>query len=200
MPRPRKNNASPVFMTYPHRLSDAAKDALKTVLSNDDPAALAEIEFCLGYYVDGLEHVDEIPRAADYKLALTPIGDQALALLHSLTSLGGYFRDALTASGADVHKIELSIAELAQTSKNILARLPEQSPKGRKPHVALDNTTVALKTVFAKHYKGANSTKPQRGAFKFSSERDKNEAEFLQIALLDANQARAARRKTAGEQ
>ena len=68
-------------------------------LPKDPFQAIRNVENALGLYISGAHHIDSIPRAADYRDVLRPIGRKALEVLNAVTDLTDYYREQFALKG-----------------------------------------------------------------------------------------------------
>ena len=60
-------------------------------------------------YIDGVQHLDNIPRPSDYVKTLKPIRRDAGKLLNAVANLSGYMRDQIELQGGKVDSILSSL-------------------------------------------------------------------------------------------
>ncbi len=149
------------------RQSSSSEGAAKKDLG----AVIRSIELALGIYVEGSIHLDEIPRAADYRVIFKSLQGDAIKLLGSLGSLGGYYRDQFALKGAEIHDIELAIASLVDVCTAVQNDMKGQSSKGARVNRALIVTIKKLLRIFRSNA---------------SASAKSNEIEFVKLALVDA--------------
>ena len=191
---PLTHNAQPTFFAPYHRLDTATRSTLKELLGSplniaDKEAqdlAMLDVERWLGFQPVAEMHVDRAPKPADYIAKFAPIYDQAKFLFKEMQTTG-YYRDALTAQGAELAKIEAALVQLVNAAQGVLGnnkKLP--SPKGARKNLALKQTVSELRRAFRHGYRGQVSTRKKQGAFESLSPQERNERDFVKLALLSA--------------
>jgi hypothetical protein len=148
--------------------------------------AILKIEGALGLFVDGAQHLDNIPRPADYVATFKRLRTKAADLLNDVTGTSGYFQDQFQLKGADLHAIETALAVMLDTSNKVLREFEGKSSKGARKNNALCEVIRRLRKVFRDNYSGPRTGRVKRGAFQFKGEEERRELEFVKTALVDA--------------
>ena len=195
MPRPKSSKALPSFYVQGHKLSGGARAKLIELLgygnsNRQDPAAskdpakiILDIETALGMYLDGYQHLDYIPRPADYVAVFKPLYREANKLLNDLCGLSGYYNEQLKLQGMNVHNFKPELASLLDAANAIVKDFENRSSKGAPKKNALMATIRELRCIFRDHYEGPRDDRRRRGAW---------EHEFVEVALMDMQDARDA--------
>jgi hypothetical protein len=182
---------SPVFYYLAHDLSEGAKRELLSLLEVDGTkakSAFRKVEAALGRYDGLVENLENAPRAIEYREIFSAVRNDAARLANDIANLGGYFRDALTAEGLDIHAAEISLASLHTAASAAVARHSEKESRGRSKQQALRHVVACLLSVF-EEYRPRGGEDDQRtisGNQSNLSERDNEELEFVRRALKDA--------------
>lgn len=144
-----------------------------------------DVETALGIYIDGADHIDRIPRPADYIATFKPIRRDAAKLLNALTALTEYYRGQFKQKAADINAIEQSLASLVDTSNAVLREMEVRSSKGARRNTALTEVTRHLKRIFRGNYRGPATGRKKRGAVVQSADWENRQRDFIRTALID---------------
>lgn len=217
MPRPKKNTAEPVFYSRPPELSSEAESGLRKSLGLDGTQhdnkwmpVKADIQSALALLTEAQSHLDNMPRAAHYKVEFKSAHASAAKLEKQITGWSTYYRDAADleepdtspSESFDLDKVTLTgelIAVLQRfiaASDRVLESTENESSKGAPKNFALNSCIGSLRCTFAKHSSGQAAKRKKQGAFTTLSPSEKNELEFVMAALKDVR----AVKKTFSEQ
>jgi hypothetical protein len=198
MPRAKPNKASPHFVSHGHPLSDAAKAKLINLLdygeSNAKTSAqktglgrmILDVEQALGIYVDGAQHIDNIPRPTHYVSAFRPIEREARKLSERLFEMTYYFSDQLSTRNVEPNNIAADLLTLAEVSKTVIGTFKGKPSMGSPRNTALCEVIRRLRHIFRNKYQGPRTGRARNGAFQFRAEEEKQELAFVETALRDA--------------
>lgn len=148
--------------------------------------AIRSIEISLGLYVDGAEHLDNIPRPADYREAFSSVEREASRLLNTIAGWTEYYREQFAARGADVHEIEQALARLLEVANAVVREMKQKSSKGARRQAALKEVIRLLRLTFRDYYQGKRTARKRQGAFQSLAPWEKSEREFVRSALRAA--------------
>jgi len=140
--------------------------------SNDPFEAIRMVEIAIGLYIDGAQHLDNIPRPSDYRVAFQPVGRSASKLLNTIEEWSDCYRDQFTSRGKDISEIERALETLSDVSDAVMKEMAGKSSKGAGKKVALPEVIRLLRLAFRNHYQGK------------SSAMKRTELEFVEHALL----------------
>ena len=188
MPRPRPIRTGKTFPTKKHSLSEAARKQLAAQLPGVDAAAfIPAVEYALGIYMQGQQHLDNIPRPAHYRMAFKPMARDASKILKTLKGWPDWFRDQFGSRRVDLGEIEKHLFSLKTVSEDVLKGVAGKSSKGAQPHTALCETIRHLRRVFRDCDRDhLTTTRSRRGAFQFRADWEERELKFVGEALRDA--------------
>ncbi|MGH8627512.1 MAG: hypothetical protein ACREYC_20325 [Gammaproteobacteria bacterium] len=141
---------------------------------------ILDIETALGIYVDGYQHLDDVPRPADYVAIFEPIYRDATKLLNTVGQLHGYYSEQLRLKGVIPHKIAQELASLVDAANAVVKDFENRSSKRAPKKNALTATIRKLRCIFRDHYEGPRDDRRRRGAW---------ELEFVEVALGDLRDA-----------
>lgn len=147
---------------------------------------ILDVQQWLGAFPQLEKNVDRAPRAADYVTAFKPLRRDASALLKKLGALNGYLRDQLDVRSIGIEKIEEALRSLTSVSEDISTEFESHSSKGAKKNSALMEVIRRLRLLFRHNYCGPQERRPTRGAFENLSVQERNELDFIYVALHDA--------------
>lgn len=152
--------------------------------------AILYVESALGLGVEGAQHLDNIPRPADYREAFRPVGRTAWKLLNTLTSWTEYFCGQFTLRGQDIHEVERALAILVDVSAAVTRDMAGKSSKGARKQNALTEVIRRLRRTFRDYYQGKRTERNRQGAFESLAQWEKDELAFVDTALLAARLVR----------
>jgi hypothetical protein len=155
-------------------------------LAKDPYQAVRDVELALGLYLEGAQHIDNVPRPADYRDTFRPIGRIALELLSAVTNLTDYYREQIALNGQDIHAIERALAGLGGASAAIVNNMAGKSSKGAPKNAALYEVIRRLRRTFRDYYQGERRKRTNRGAFQIRAPWEKDESDFIEHALSAA--------------
>lgn len=187
MPRPNPKRARAVTVTRGHVLSDDARSQLIDLLNSTDPLAIGQIQLALGTFLDGREHLDNIPRAADYVSEFKKVRRDADKVRTTVAGWTDYYRDQFAIREVDIHLIENALKQLIDTASCVISDFEGQSSRGAPSKLALGETVGRLHLVFKRFYQGPETPRTSRGAVVAKSDVEERELEFIKVALRDAN-------------
>ncbi|MGH8628859.1 MAG: hypothetical protein ACREYC_27590 [Gammaproteobacteria bacterium] len=144
------------------------------------------IETVLGIYVDGSDHLDHIPRPADYVATFNPIRRDAFKLLNTLCELTEYYREQLMLKGLVVHELTRELASFIDAATAVVKDFENRPSKGARKQNALMATIRQLRCIFREHYTGPKENRRKQGAFQYRTDWEEREHEFVELALRDA--------------
>lgn len=163
----------------------------------DPHVAILDVEAVLGTYISGVQQLDNMPRAADYREAFGPVQRAAKNLLKTLTDWTGYYRDQFKLKGADIQAIERALTSLADVSAAVVKDFKDKSSKGAGRNTALTEVIQRLRRIFRDNYRGPRGNRTRRGAFQSLADWERHELEFVRTALLYARIIREGDRRLA---
>ena len=158
----------------------------RAISKTDFGKILGNIEVALGLYVDGAEHIDNIPRPSDYVNTFEIIRKRAIPLLQSVSGMSAYFRGQVDSEGGNIHEIEQAIGSLFDISGKIIKKFEGAQSKGAKKNTALTQVILRLRRIFRANYHGPRPGRSRQGAISYRSVEEKQELDFVKTALLDA--------------
>ncbi|MDA0577491.1 MAG: hypothetical protein O3B24_05270 [Verrucomicrobia bacterium] len=139
---------------------------------NDPFEAIRVVEIAIGLYIDGAQHLDNIPRPSDYRVAFQPVGRSAFKLLNTIKEWSNYYREQITKRGKNICEMERALEALVEVSAAVLREMGGKSSKGAGKKFALIEVIRWLRLAFRNHYQGK------------SSAMKRTEREFVEFALL----------------
>lgn len=144
---------------------------------------ILDLERALGLYVHGREHLDNIPRAADYREVFRPIRRAALKLFGTLNNLSEYHREQIDSRGAKFQELRSALGLLAGVSADIVNDFRGKSSAGRGENRALMETIGRLRGIFREYYRGPRTAHGASGAVTSRSIEEEPEEQFVRTAL-----------------
>jgi hypothetical protein len=186
MTKPKPKTAEPTFIVHAHQLSDRAKQKLVELIASDNNQAIRKVEMALGLGIDGMRHLDEVPRPADYIAAFKPLGKKALELCDALRELSGHYTKYFTERNVKQDAIEAALLELHAVANNVIKEFQGKPSKGARKNNALAEVIRRLRRIFRRYYGGPVDKRRKSGALSYRSDAEKHEIEFVKIALNDA--------------
>jgi len=147
---------------------------------------ILDVEQVLGLYVNGAEHLDNVPRPADYREVFKPIQREAFKLFGTLNNLSEYYREQMDLRGAGFQELRSALGKLAGVSGDIVKDFQGQSSKGAPRNTALAEVTRRLRRIFRDNYRGPRTARARRGAFQSLADWERREEKFIGTALLSA--------------
>lgn len=153
--------------------------------------SIHDIERALALCNDGAAHLDHIPRSADYIAVARSIAKKSGALLAEVSDISSYYRDALTAFGADIAALEISVARMFDSAKALINTHIGKSSKGARKDVALRAGIRELRKIFRKYGAPRDRERRAHGAFVKRSPDETAELAFVSFALQEGGIKRA---------
>jgi hypothetical protein len=148
-----------------------------------------QVEYALGLAIDGPEHLDLVPRPADYVAEYQRVRREAFKLCESLANWSGYYRGGVAAQGVDLSALENQLAGLLDVTTRLWQenkKLGTKASKGARKNTALRLAAQRIQAIFRKNYSGPSGERRSRGAFTSLSDQEKRETTFVLVALRDA--------------
>lgn len=184
--KPRKGDTA--FTTRGVPLSEQAKATLAGAIGiPPEPAWVGRVEVALGFYVDGNELVDNLPRASDFVAMFSTIEEQSRALLKTLTEdAGRSYLDQFEAADFDIDDFIAALGGAYEIAVKKKAQFKGEKAAGARKSTAKMETIRRLRKVFRDFYAGPRGQRKSQGAFVFQSEQEQREVRFVLTALSDA--------------
>lgn len=172
-------------------------NASTTPPKRDPYLAILDVQAALGLYTSGEQHLDRIPRPADYREEFRRVQRATRNLLKTLADWTGYYRDQLKLKGADIQAIETALTSLADVSAAVVKDFEGKSSKGARRNIALMETVLRLRGIFREHCEVPRHSRKRQGAFQHLADWERRELEFVQTALRYARIIREGDRRLA---
>lgn len=148
--------------------------------------AILAVENALGLGIEGAEHLDNIPRPADYRQEFERARRAAIPLINIVTGWGDYYREQFTQRGHDIHKVEQALAILFDVSGDVVRQMKGKQSTGRPKAIAGTEVIRRLRRIFRDWYLGPMSERSRQGAFQSRAQWEKDEHAFIETALAAA--------------
>lgn len=113
--------------------------------------AIHQIEMAVGIYVHSRQHLDELPRPADYLATFNLLRSDTLVLLQKLGRLDYCYLDLFALNGANYYEIQTKLFELFIVCNSVNAGLKGKSSKGPKKELAKLYVLSRLQEIYQKY-------------------------------------------------
>ena len=123
-------------------------------LPKDPYQAMRLVELALALGAEGAEHLDNIPRPADYREEFDRLRRAVIPVVQLVTNWSTYYRDQFTVRGHDIHAIEQALAKLFDVSVEVIRETKGKSSKGARKQTALTHAIQQLRHTFRDYYQG----------------------------------------------
>jgi hypothetical protein len=145
--------------------------------------AILSVENALGLGIEGTEHLDNIPRPADYRQEFERARRAAIPLINIVTGWSDYYRGQFTLRGHDIHKIEQALAIVLDVSVDVVRHMKGKPSAGRPRDVSATEVIRRLRRIFRDWYQGPVKERSRQGAVQSRAQWEKDEQKFLETAL-----------------
>ena len=148
--------------------------------------AILDVENALGLGREGIDHLNNIPRPADYKREFRRARNGAISLLKIITGWSDYYRGQFQTRGHSINDVELALGVLFDVCNDVEKAMSGESSKGARKETALRQTILQLRGIFKQWYCGPRGERDKRGAFKSLAPWERAEHDFIKSALCAA--------------
>lgn len=188
MPRPKPSKAQRTFIAHPFNLKQKTVERLTELVGTADERIMDSVERALGFYHEGKQHIDKVPRPSDYREAFNPIRKDAIKLLNAVCGLTDYYSEQFSTRHVDLDAIEQALISLISVSADVINVSGATVTKGRPPQNALAETVRKLRVTFRANFVGEVAGRVRRGGVQYRAIAEAQELEFVTVALCEVRE------------